>query len=80
MGVASPICLEEGRKPSFLRQQLMIERRDFSKQLLISCMDECIDSLGKATIFSTLHANSGYLRIEMDKINKAKTTFVAKNE
>lgn len=30
-------------------------------------MDECIDLLGDAKVFSTLHANSGYLKAEVDK-------------
>lgn len=39
-------------------------------------MDECIDSLGKAQIFSTLNANLGYWHIEMDNKDVEKTAFV----
>ena len=38
-------------------------------------MDECIDSLGEATIFTTLDANSGYWQIEMAPEDRDKTTF-----
>ena len=40
-------------------------------------MDECIDSLGEATIFSTLDCNSGYWQIEIDDRDKDKTTFTS---
>lgn len=39
-------------------------------------MNECIDSLGKLKLFSTLDANSGYWQIEVDKNDIDKTTFV----
>ena len=38
-------------------------------------MDECIDSLGSATIFSTLDCNSGYWQLPVEKQDQAKTTF-----
>lgn len=30
-------------------------------------MDECVDSLGEMTTFSTLDANQGYWKIEIDE-------------
>ena len=39
-------------------------------------MDECIDTLGDAKIFSTLDCNSGYWQIMMDDADKEKTAFV----
>ena len=39
-------------------------------------MDECIDSLGDAKIFSTLDCNSGYWQIEIDEDDQEKTAFV----
>jgi Reverse transcriptase (RNA-dependent DNA polymerase) len=39
-------------------------------------MDECLDSLGDATIFSTLDCNSGYWQIAMREEDKNKTSFV----
>lgn len=33
-------------------------------------LDECIGSLGKATIFSQLDANSGYLHLEIEKADR----------
>ena len=39
-------------------------------------MDECIDSLGNAQVFSTLDANAGYWQVELDERDKDKTAFV----
>lgn len=39
----------------------------------ILCMDECIDSLGEATIFSALDADSGYWQIKFDELDQDKT-------
>ena len=38
-------------------------------------MDECIDSLGSATVFSTLDCNSGYWQLPVAKEDQDKTTF-----
>jgi Reverse transcriptase (RNA-dependent DNA polymerase) len=38
-------------------------------------MDECIDSLGDAVVFSTLDCNSGYWQIPLDEADRDKTTF-----
>ena len=40
-------------------------------------MDECIDSLGDAAIFTTLDCNSGYWQIPVDPPDRDKTTFTA---
>lgn len=39
-------------------------------------MDECIDSLGDATVFTTLDCNSGYWQIPVAKKDRDKTAFV----
>lgn len=39
-------------------------------------MDNFIDFLGDATVFSTLHANWGYLQIEKDEQDRYKTAFL----
>ena len=39
-------------------------------------MDDCIDTLGKARIFSSRDANSGYWQIAMDERDREKTAFV----
>lgn len=38
-------------------------------------MTKCIDSLGKALLFSILDETSGYLETKIDKSNKKKTAF-----
>lgn len=38
-------------------------------------MDQCIDSLGEATVFSTLNANSGYWQVEIEEHYRNKTPF-----
>jgi hypothetical protein len=40
-------------------------------------MEECIDSLGDAKIFSTLNCNSGYWKIPVHPDDRAKTTFTS---
>lgn len=42
-------------------------------------MDECIDLLGEATIFSTLDTNSGYWPVEIDKIDRDRTAYTSYN-
>ena len=43
-------------------------------------MDECIDSLGDAQVFSTLDCNAGYWQIEIEEEDKDKTAFVTHHE
>ena len=38
-------------------------------------MDDCLDSLGGATVFSTIDANCGYWQVGIDKCDKPKTAF-----
>jgi hypothetical protein len=40
-------------------------------------MDECIDSFGDASVFSTLDCNSGYWQIPVSPEDKEKTTFTS---
>ena len=40
-------------------------------------MDECIDSLGDAAVFTTLDCNSGYWQIPVHPEDKDKTTFTS---
>lgn len=42
-------------------------------------MNECIDLLGKAKMFSKLDGNPGYWQIDMDKIGVDETAFVTHN-
>ena len=41
----------------------------------IARMDDCLDSLGDATVFSTLACNSGYYHIPVAAEDRDKTTF-----
>lgn len=38
-------------------------------------MDECIESIGNAKVFSKLEANRGYWNIEIDPKDPGKTVF-----
>jgi len=40
-------------------------------------MDDCIDSLGDAQIFTTLDANCGYWQLRIDPADRDKTSFVS---
>lgn len=40
-------------------------------------LGECIDSLSKATVFSTLDASSGKCQIKVDDVDKDKTAFTS---
>lgn len=39
--------------------------------------EKCIDSLGDATVFSTLDANSGYWQVEIEESDRDKTAFTS---
>ena len=41
-------------------------------------MDDCLDSLGGAVLFSCLDLQSGYWQIEVEEVDKPKTAFVCK--
>jgi hypothetical protein len=38
-------------------------------------IDECLDKLGGANIFSTMDLTSGYFQVELDEIDREKTAF-----
>jgi hypothetical protein len=40
-------------------------------------VDECIDSLGEAVVFTTMNCNSGYLQIPVHPEDRDKTTFTS---
>jgi hypothetical protein len=44
---------------------------------LLPRMDDCIDSIGDASVFSTLDCNSGYWQIPVSPEYKEKTTFTS---
>lgn len=39
-------------------------------------LDYCIDSLGNASLFTTLDLNCGYWQISVDEVEKDKTCFI----
>lgn len=43
----------------------------------ISPIDECIHSLGKATVFQTLDTNSKYWKLDTDNEDRDKTAFTS---
>lgn len=47
---------------------------------LIPRLDKCIDSLGEASFFSTLDANSGCWQTEIDEADRNKTAFTSHHE
>jgi hypothetical protein len=50
-----------------------VTERDVSP---LSRMDDCIDSLGDARVFSTLDENAGYWQIRVSKEDREKTYFL----
>lgn len=42
-------------------------------------MDECINSLGKATVFSTFDGNNGYWQVEIENEDQDKTEFASRH-
>lgn len=46
-------------------------------QYQIPCNDECIDTLGIATVFYTEHTNRGYWTIEVDKVGRYKSALIS---
>jgi len=51
----------------------VVNKRDFYP---LPRMDECIDSLGEATIFSTLNCNAAYWQVAIAPEDREKTAFV----
>ena len=76
---ASPVVLEP--KPDGSIRFCIDYRRLNAMNVIdaypIPIMDECIDSLGDAVIFSTLDCNSGYWKIPMSDEDRDKTAFVS---
>ena len=76
---ASPIVLVP-KKDGQLR--FCVDYRKLNEQTIADAyplprMDDCIDSLGDASIFTTLDCNSGYWQIPVREEDKDKTTFTS---
>lgn len=63
---SSPIvfALRQDVNPRFFVDNRKLDTGTTQDSYLIPNIDECIDSLGDATTFSTLEANSGYLQVK----------------
>jgi len=60
-------CVDYGR----------LNERTVKHVYLIPRMDDCLDSLGDATVFSTLDCNAGYWQIPVAAEDRDKTTFTS---
>lgn len=76
MGDIACICLQDGNLTSLLSRLPKVKRRHYTRILPLSGMNECIKSLGYATVFSILGINCEYWQIEIDKRNREKIAFI----
>lgn len=60
---------------TLLRELPEAERRNEMRLTHLCCMDECIDTLEKATVFRTLDAGSYYWYILIDESDRNQTAF-----
>lgn len=72
---ASPIVLVSKKVGSlrFCVENINLNSITFRDAYPILPMDECIESLGKTSMFSTLRANLGYWKIQIGDRDKNKT-------
>ena len=72
-------CGKDGKKDGTAR--MVIDYRKLNKQTVkdkypLPRIDDTLDALSGAKIFSTLDLFSGFYQIELDEKSKQKTTFV----
>lgn len=77
MGIADSLCAEKDGTLRFCVDYRRLNALTVRDSYPIPRMDECIDSLADATIFTTLDANSGHWQIEIREEDKDKTTFTS---
>lgn len=74
---ASPVVLvpKPGGGLRFCVDYRKLNERTKKDSYPIPRMDDCIDTLGDASIFTTLDANSGYWQVRIAEEDKPKTAF-----
>ncbi len=75
---ASPVVLvpKTDSTPRFCVDYRKLNAKNIRDSYPIPRMDDCIDSLGGAKVFSTLDCNSGYWQIPIAEKDRDKTAFV----
>lgn len=66
MGRTNYVCLKNDGMLQFFVDEKWVNSITQNDWNAIPHMDECIDSLGKSTVISTLVAKSGYLQVKID--------------
>ena len=79
---ASPIvfALKKDGSLRFFVDYRRLNKATIRDSYPIPRMDECIDSLAHAKVFSTLDCNSGYWQIEIDEEDKKKAAFTSHHD
>ena len=74
---ASPVVLvpKPDGTPRFCIDYRRLNERTVKDSYPLSRMDECLDSLGEARVFSTVYCNAGYWQIPVAKEDRGKTAF-----
>lgn len=81
MGSTDCICVHDEKTLQFCVDYCKLKLNAVTKResYPILCMDEYIDTLGDATVSSTLDDNSSYWKIEIENAGKEKTTLTPHN-
>ena len=74
---ASPVVMvpKPDGTPRFCIDYRRLNERTVKDSYPIPRMDECLDSLGEARVFSTLDCNAGYWQIPVAREDRGKTAF-----
>jgi len=74
---ASPVVLvpKPDGTPRFCIDNRRLNERTVKDSYPLPRMDECLDSLGEARVFSTVDCNAGYWQIPVAKEDRSKTAF-----
>lgn len=69
MGRSNSIYPEENKNSPICMQYLKFNAITKRHSYVIPHMDECIDTIGKATVILIIDATSGYWQIKIDDVN-----------